>query len=172
MLLCGFLLPSRVVTRLLHQHQSRERHSCVMRLIAGANGANLDRKVAINAGRELAVPRCARLIQTPASRLRTLRCDCALRPHFPKALPGLTGRQGRGRITIGAKRRVPPVATSSCFAFFGRSLRRAPRFHRGTFVESARFIIKKDVAAWMARKRWAEPGDLNRCSFRSRRRIG
>jgi len=53
-----------------------------MRLIAGANGANLDRKVAINAGRELAVPRCARLIQTPASRLRTLRCDCALRPHF------------------------------------------------------------------------------------------
>jgi hypothetical protein len=29
-----------------------------------------------------------------------------------------------------------------------------------------------NVAAWMARKRWAEPGDLNRCSFRSRRRIG
>ena len=118
-----------------------------MRLIAGANGANLDRKVAINAGRELAVPRCARLIQTPASLLRTLRCDCALRPHFPKALPGLTGRQGRGRITIGAKRRVPPVATSSCFAFFGRSLRRAPRFHRGTFVESARFIMKKVIFA-------------------------
>ena len=64
-----------------------------MRLMAGANGANLDRKVAVIAGRELAVHQCARLIQTPASLLRTLRCDCALRPHFPTALPGLTGRQ-------------------------------------------------------------------------------
>ena len=123
--LCGFLLPSRVFTRLLHQHQSRERHSCAMRLIAGANGANLDRKVAINAGRELAVRRCARLIQTPASLLRTLRCDCALRP---QALLGLTGRQGRGRITIGAKRRVPPVATSSCFAFSGARFGGRPLF--------------------------------------------
>ena len=124
-----------------------------MRFIAGANGANLDRKVAINAGRELAVPRCARLIQTPASLLRTLRCDCALRPHFPKALPGLTGRQGRGRYTIAAKRRVPSVATSSCFAFFGRSLRRAPPFlsrnlrRVGTvYYEEGNFAMPTDYA--------------------------
>ena len=64
-----------------------------MRPITGANGANLDRKVAINAGRELAVLRCARLIQTPCfASASELRRDSALRPHFE--------RQGKALINF------------------------------------------------------------------------